>query len=91
MRARHIAAVVAAGLLALTAWQPASLAASDLPRIDGGRVQVIDGDTLYPALEITDLKGQRSTGVITMRATIHNQKRELVLDGWHKYLVKKRG
>ncbi|HMN71227.1 MAG TPA: MaoC family dehydratase [Rhodoblastus sp.] len=52
---------------------------------------VIEGDTLYPALEITDLKEQRSTGVITMRATIHNQKRELVLDGWHKYLVKKLG
>ena len=52
---------------------------------------VIDGDTLYPALEITELAPQRSTGVITMRATVHNQKRELVLDGWHKYLVKKRG
>ena len=51
---------------------------------------VIEGDTLYPALEITELKAQRSTGVIVMRATIHNQKRELVLDGWHKYLVKKR-
>ena len=46
--------------------------------------------TLYPALEITELAPQRSTGVITMRATVHNQKRELVLDGWHKYLVKKR-
>ena len=52
---------------------------------------VIEGDTLYPALGITELKEQRSTGVITMRATIHNQKRELVLDGMHKYLVKKRG
>ena len=52
---------------------------------------VVDGDTLYPALEIVDLKPQRTTGVIVMRATVHNQKRELVLDGWHKYLVKKRG
>ena len=52
---------------------------------------VIEGDTLYPALEITELKEQRSTGVITMRTSVHNQKRELVLDGWHKYLVKKRG
>ena len=50
----------------------------------------IEGDTLYPALEITELTPQRSTGIIVMRATIHNQKRELVLDGWHKYLVKKR-
>jgi acyl dehydratase len=51
---------------------------------------VIDGDTLYPALEIIELTPQRSTGVIVMRATVHNQKRELVLDGVHKYLVKKR-
>ena len=51
---------------------------------------VIDGDTLYPALEIVELTPQRSTGVIVMRATVHNQKRELVIDGVHKYLVKKR-
>ena len=51
---------------------------------------VIEGDTLYPALEIVELTPQRSTGVITMRASVHNQKRELVLDGMHKYLVKKR-
>ena len=50
----------------------------------------IEGDTLYPALEIIELTPQRSTGVIVMRATVHNQKRELVLDGMHKYLVKKR-
>ncbi|GIS91198.1 MAG: hypothetical protein CM1200mP20_12390 [Pseudomonadota bacterium] len=31
------------------------------------------GNTLYPLLEITDLTEQRSTGVITMRKTIHNQ------------------
>jgi acyl dehydratase len=46
------------------------------------------GDTLYPALEITELTPQRTTGLITMRATVHNQKGELVLDGTHKYLVK---
>ena len=51
---------------------------------------VIEGDTLYPALEITELTPQRSTGVIVMRATIHNQKRELAMDGMHKYLVRKR-
>lgn len=51
---------------------------------------VVDGDTLYPALEIVELKGQRTTGVIVMRATVHNQKRELVLDGEHKYLVKRK-
>lgn len=46
------------------------------------------GDTLYPALEIVDLIPQRTTGIVVMRATVHNQKRELVLEGTHKYLLK---
>jgi acyl dehydratase len=49
---------------------------------------VYPGDTLYPALEITDLAPQRTTGIVVMRATVHNQKSELVLDGVHKYLLK---
>src|SRR5271169_4535770 len=49
---------------------------------------VYPGDTLYPALEIVELKPQKTTGLVTMRATVHNQKSELVLDGQHKYLVK---
>lgn len=48
------------------------------------------GDTLYPALEIAALTPQRTTGVIVMRSTIHNQRKELVLDGQHRYLVRKR-
>jgi acyl dehydratase len=48
---------------------------------------VYPGDTLYPALEITELTPQRTTGLITMRATVHNQHGALVLDGTHKYLV----
>lgn len=51
---------------------------------------VFPGDTLYPALEITELTAQRTTGIVTMRASVHNQKRELVLDGVHKYLLKLR-
>ena len=51
---------------------------------------VYPGDTLYPALEIVALTPQRTTGLVTMRATVHNQKSELVLDGMHKYLVKLR-
>ena len=49
---------------------------------------VYPGDTLYPALEITELTPQRTTGIVAMRATVHNQKSELVLDGVHKYLLK---
>jgi acyl dehydratase len=49
---------------------------------------VYPGDTLYPSLEITELKPQKTTGLVVMRATVHNQKGELVLDGAHKYLMK---
>ena len=48
------------------------------------------GDTLYSALEIIELVAQRTTGVVVMRATVHNQRGELVLDGTHKYLIRKR-
>jgi acyl dehydratase len=49
---------------------------------------VYPGDTLYPALTIAELTPQRTTGIVGMRATVHNQKKELVLDGTHRYLVK---
>ena len=49
---------------------------------------VYPGDTLYPALEIVELTAQRTTGVVTMRATVHNQHGDLVLDGVHKYLMR---
>ncbi len=49
---------------------------------------VYPGDTLYPALEITELTPQRTTGIVVMRATVHNQAGELVLDGAHKYLLR---
>jgi len=46
------------------------------------------GDTLYPALTITALIPQRTTGIVVMAATIHNQNSELVLTGEHKYLLR---
>ena len=51
---------------------------------------VYSGDTLYSMLEIEALEEQRSTGVVTMKSTVHNQNRELVLDGEQKFLLKKR-
>ena len=45
-------------------------------------------DTLYPCLTITSLKEQKTTGVVTMAATIHNQEGFLVLEGEHKYLLR---
>jgi len=51
---------------------------------------VYAGDTLYPMLEVSELKPQRTTGVASLRATVHNQNRLLVLEGEHKYLLRKR-
>ena len=48
------------------------------------------GDTLYPMLEIAALTPQRSTGVVTLGVTVHNQKGELVLTGKQKILLRKR-
>lgn len=47
-------------------------------------------DTLYPELEIVSLDAQNTTGVLTMRTTIHNQDDVLVFEGEHKYLIRKR-
>lgn len=49
---------------------------------------VYAGDTLYPALTVTELKPQRTTGVVAMQATVHNQSGELVLEGRHVYLLR---
>ena len=50
---------------------------------------VYPGDTLYPSLEVAALTPQRTTGVVTIAVTVHNQKNELVLSGEQKYLLKK--
>jgi len=52
---------------------------------------VYAGDTLYPALTVAELKPQRTTGVVTMQATVHNQAGALVLDGKHVYLLRLKG
>jgi acyl dehydratase len=52
---------------------------------------VYPGDTLYPSLEIAALTAQRTTGVVTLMATVHNQRGELVLTGEQKLLLRKRG
>jgi acyl dehydratase len=47
-------------------------------------------DTLYPALEVAELTPGKTTGVVTLRSTVHNQRRELVLEGMQKFLIRKR-
>jgi acyl dehydratase len=51
---------------------------------------VYSGDTVYPMLEITELRAGRTTGVIVLRSTVHNQRRELVMEGEQKLLIRKR-
>jgi acyl dehydratase len=51
---------------------------------------VYAGDTIYPALEIVELSPGRTTGVIGLASTVHNQRREIVLEGSQRYLVRKR-
>ena len=45
------------------------------------------GDTLYPALEVDELTPNRTTGVLGLRSTIHNQNAILVLEGRHRYFI----
>lgn len=47
-------------------------------------------DTIYPCLEVDELSPNRSTGVIGLRSTVHNQDGVLVLEGRHRYLLRKR-
>ena len=51
---------------------------------------VFVGDTVYPALEVSEVLPNGSTGELTLRWTIHNQRGELVMDGLQKYLIRKR-
>src|SRR5947208_13373743 len=51
---------------------------------------VYPADTLYPSLVVAALTPQRTTGIVTIAVTVHNQKNELVLEGEQKYLLKKR-
>lgn len=50
--------------------------------------EVHSGDTLYPMLTITALEPGEAGGTVVTRATVHNQRGELVLSGQHKYLLR---
>lgn len=51
---------------------------------------VYAGDTVYPMLEVVEVTPQNTTGVVTVRSTVHNQKGELVFEGMQKYLMRKK-
>lgn len=51
---------------------------------------VFADDTIYPALEVTELTSRRTTGVVGLRSTVFNQRRKLVLEGLQKFLIRRR-
>ena len=51
---------------------------------------VFVGDTLYATLEVAALAPNRTTGVLTLKSTVHNQHGKLVMDGLQRYLLLKR-
>ena len=51
------------------------------------RAPAYRGDTLYPAFEITALTPGKTTGVMELAITIHNQDGTLVVEGMQKYLL----
>ena len=52
--------------------------------------KVFVGDTLYATLQVESLAPNRTTGVLVLKSTVHNQRGELVMDGLQKYLLLKR-
>jgi acyl dehydratase len=51
---------------------------------------VFVGDTIYAALEVDELTPQRTTGVLGLRSTVHNQRGVLAMDGRQRYLLRRR-
>jgi acyl dehydratase len=49
---------------------------------------VYAGDTLQASLTVVALERQRTTGVVTLRSTVHNQRGELCLEGTQRYLLR---
>ena len=51
---------------------------------------VYAGDTLTSLLKVTELVPGRTTGVVVVTSTVHNQRGELVMEGTQKYLIRRR-
>ncbi|WP_367617240.1 MaoC family dehydratase [Plastoroseomonas hellenica] len=51
---------------------------------------VFAGDTLYAALTVDELSPNRTTGVVGLASTVHNQRGVLVMEGRQRYLLRRR-
>ncbi len=48
------------------------------------------GDTITPVLEVIELVPKTKVGLVRLAARLTNQRGEIVLDGMHAYLIRKR-
>ncbi len=55
-----------------------------------GHQEPMRQEIAYPMLAITALEPGRTTGVVVLRVTIHNQDKELVMEGEHRYLLRRK-
>ncbi len=51
---------------------------------------VFIGDTIYPVLEVSELIPKKDNGVMKCKSVVKNQNGEVVLEGEHVYIIKKR-
>jgi|SRR5581483_7881141 len=51
---------------------------------------VLIGDTITPELEVTELVPKSDSGLLRLTTRVKNQRGEVVLEGTHAYLIKKR-
>ena len=51
---------------------------------------VLIGDTIVAELEVSELVPKTQTGIVRLISRVKNQNGELVLEGLHAYLIKKR-
>ncbi len=51
---------------------------------------VLIGDTITPELEVVELVPKTDTGLLRITTRVKNQRGEVVLEGMHAYLIKKR-
>lgn len=51
---------------------------------------VFIGDTIYPELEVAELIPKKNNGVVKLKSVIKNQSGDVVMEGEHVYLMKKR-
>ena len=52
------------------------------------RAPVFIGDTIYPEHEVVELQRKGERGIVKLAARIKNQRGEIVLDGFHVYLLR---